>query len=64
MYQMMQAIQSVDGVAPAMIIGGLRVSFLAPLYGLGIFALAGLLWLLLGLGTHRASRDDAGAARA
>jgi hypothetical protein len=47
LYQMMHAIEGAGGVSPAMVMGGLRVSLIAPVYGLGIFAAALLLWAAL-----------------
>lgn len=49
LYQMMRVIEIAGSVAPALVAGGLRVALIAPLYGLGIFALAMLLWLVLHL---------------
>jgi hypothetical protein len=50
LYQMMRSIEAVGGpVSPAMVMGGLRLSFIAPIYGLGIFTGALLLWLLLNI---------------
>ncbi len=48
LYQMMAVLQTVEGVSPALVIGGLRVAFIAPIYGLIIFGVGGLLWLVLG----------------
>lgn len=49
LYQMMGAIKAAGSVSPAIVAGGLRVSLVAPVYGLGIFAFATLLWLALHL---------------
>ncbi len=49
LYQMMQAIESFGSVSPAMVAGGLRASLVAPVYGLGIFIGAMLLWFVLDL---------------
>ena len=49
LYQMMQAIEAVGSVSPAMVAGGLRVSLVAPVYGLGIGCLALACWFALGL---------------
>jgi membrane-anchored glycerophosphoryl diester phosphodiesterase (GDPDase) len=47
LYEMMQAVERVDGVSPALVAGGLRVSFIVPIFGLLVFAGAALLALLL-----------------
>ena len=47
LYQMMGAIEAAGDISPAIVAGGLRVSLIAPLYGVGIFAGAMLLWLIL-----------------
>lgn len=59
LYQMMQAIESVGSVSPAMVAGGLRVSLVAPVYGLGIGCLALACWFGLGLVAHPASQSAA-----
>lgn len=40
LYQMMSAIEAVGDVSPAIVMGGLKVSMIAPLYGLAIFLVA------------------------
>lgn len=47
LYEMMGAIEAAGSVAPAIVAGGLRVALIVPLYGLGIFVMALLLWLAL-----------------
>ena len=47
LYEMMQAIERVDGVTPALVAGGLRVSIIVPIFGVLVFAGAALLALLL-----------------
>ena len=49
LYLMLRAIEVAGGIAPALIAGGLRVSLIAPIYGLIIFTASGLFWLLLRL---------------
>lgn len=53
LYQMMGALEAAGSVAPAIVAGGLRVSLIAPVYGLGIFVVALLLWLALHLLSRR-----------
>lgn len=53
LYEMMGAIKAAGDINPAIVAGGLRVSLIAPLYGLGIFAGAMLLWLTLHLLSRR-----------
>lgn len=40
LYQAMSAIEAAGGVSPEMVMGGLKVSMIAPLYGLTIFLVA------------------------
>lgn len=40
LYQMMGVIERVGGASPAIVMGGLRVSLIAPFYGIGIFLAA------------------------
>ena len=40
LYQMMGVIEQVGGASPAIVMGGLRVSLIAPFYGTGIFIAA------------------------
>lgn len=47
LYQMMGAIQAAGDVAPAIVMGGLRVSLIAPFYAIGIFLAALLLRFVL-----------------
>ena len=47
LYEMMQAIERIDDVTPALVAGGLRVSLIVPIFGLSVFAGAALLALLL-----------------
>lgn len=54
LYQMMGAIQAAGNVAPAIVMGGLRVSLIAPFYAIGIFLVALLLRLVLdGVSRHQ-----------
>lgn len=43
LYQMMGAIQQAGGVSPAILAGGLQVSFIVPIFGVLIFAVVLLL---------------------
>lgn len=54
LYQMMGAIETAGGVSPAIVAGGLKVSFIAPLFGLYIFVAALLLRLVLATWLKRA----------
>ena len=47
LYEMMRVIERVDGVTPALVAGGLRVSIIAPIFGVLVFASAALLAFLL-----------------
>ena len=49
LYLMLRAIEVAGGIAPALIAGGLRVSLIAPIYGLIIFTASGFFWFLLRL---------------
>ena len=40
LYQMMGAIEAAGDVSPAIVMGGLRVSLIAPFFGIGIFLAA------------------------
>ncbi len=42
-----QAIEAMGGVSPAMLVGGLRVSMIAPIYGLMIMIVAFIGWTIL-----------------
>lgn len=42
-----QAIEAMGGVSPAMLVGGLRVSMIAPVYGLIILIVAFVGWMVL-----------------
>ena len=55
LYEAMTAIEKMGSVSPSLLAGGLRVSLIAPIYGLMIFAGALLLWL----GLHLWSRSAA-----
>lgn len=47
LYQMITAIEGAGGVAPEVVVGGLRVSMIVPLFGLSILTSTFLLWALL-----------------
>lgn len=46
-YQALIAIQAAGDVSPAIIFGGFKVSLIAPLYGLFIFVITLVIWLVL-----------------
>jgi len=46
-YQALIAIQAAGDVSPALIFGGFKVSLIAPLYGLFIFVITLIIWLVL-----------------
>lgn len=50
LYDAFSAIQQMGQVSQAMLAGGLKVSSITTLYGLGVYALALVVSLLLGLG--------------
>ena len=45
-YQALSAIEAAADVSPALIIGGLKVSFIAPLHGCFFFLLCGTVWFV------------------
>jgi len=45
LYQAFRAIEQAGDVSPALLMGGLKVSMIANLYGISIFLLSYLLWL-------------------
>lgn len=49
LYQMMSVIEEVGGASPAIVMGGLKVSMIAPLFGLVIFLTAMLCRIALDL---------------
>jgi len=61
LYEMMQAIERIDDVTPALVAGGLRVSLIVPIFGLSVFVGAVLLALCLER-TARWHRPDAASA--
>ncbi len=46
-YQALIAIQAAGDVSPAIIFGGFKVSMIAPMYGLIIFVITLIIWLML-----------------
>lgn len=56
LYQMMTAIEAAGDVSPAIVMGGLKVSSIAPIYGLIIFIMAILLRLTLDVGSQQKAR--------
>lgn len=63
LYQMMGAIQEIGSVSPAIVAGGLRVSFIVPLFGLYIFVAALLLRFLFEFWAKRLGAVDADGSR-
>lgn len=59
LYQAMSAIEAVGNVSPALLMGGLKVSMIAPLFGLTIFLVAMLLRLGLDLASRRTTKSPA-----
>lgn len=57
LYQMVTAIEGAGGVSPAIVAGGLRVSFIVPLFGLSILAVSLLLWIVLRMWHERMYLD-------
>jgi len=55
LYQAMTAIQAAADVSPAIVLGGLKVSTIAPLMGLSVFAIALVARVSLGLMTRAQS---------
>ena len=55
LYEAFSAIEQVNGVSPAMLAGGLRVSSISSIYGLLIFLLSYLIWFGLEAGLNRRS---------
>lgn len=47
LYQMITAVEAAGGVAPEVVLGGLRVSLIVPLFGLSILVATLLLWISL-----------------
>lgn len=43
----LKALEQIGEVAPAMLFGGLRVSMISPVYGLAIFLVALIAWMVL-----------------
>ena len=60
LYQMMGVIQQAGDVSPALLAGGLQVSFIVPIYGLLVFAVALLARLGLDLAESRFDSRTAG----
>lgn len=59
LYQMMGAIEQAGAVSPAIVAGGLKVSFIVPTMGVIVFVVALLLRLGLGAYTSRRRTSDA-----
>lgn len=45
-FEALSAIERVGKMAPALIAGGLKISFLAPIYGFVLFLLSGIAWFV------------------
>ncbi|PWE00953.1 MotA/TolQ/ExbB proton channel family protein [Marinilabilia rubra] len=46
-FEALKALETIkQDVSPAMIAGGLKVSFLAPLYGFALFLISGIVWFV------------------
>ena len=58
LYEAMTAIEAMGSVSPALLAGGLRVSLIVPMYGLGIFTTALLCWLVLHLLGRNAAQPE------
>ncbi|MEM8484066.1 MAG: MotA/TolQ/ExbB proton channel family protein [Bacteroidota bacterium] len=56
-----QAIEAMGGVSPAMLVGGLRVSMIAPVYGLIIMIVSFVGWMILKNKMDNAQHADVGA---
>lgn len=54
LYQAMTAIQAAGDVSPAIVLGGVKVSMIAPLMGLSVFAIALLLRITLSFMAEKA----------
>ena len=52
-YEAFQAIEKAGDISPAMIFGGIKVSMIAPLYGLFIYLLGLLMYIIMDLITNR-----------
>jgi len=48
-YQALYAIQVAGDVSPALIMGGIKISMIAPLYGIMILLVSSLIWFVLKL---------------
>ena len=46
LYGALQAIQAAGDISPALMAGGLRVSFLAPLYGFVLLLISSVIWFV------------------
>ena len=57
LYQMLTAIEVAGDISPALVFGGLRVSFIVPIYGLLILTVAAVLWFLLRLRYRHLARQ-------
>jgi len=45
-YQALSAIEAAGDISPSLIIGGLKVSLIAPLHGMFFFLLSGIIWFI------------------
>ena len=46
MFEALKVMETVKDISPAILAGGLRVSIIAPLYGLTLLVVSGLLWFV------------------
>lgn len=45
-YQALSAIEAAGDISPSLIMGGLKVSLIAPLHGMFFFLLSGIIWFI------------------
>jgi len=48
-YQALSAIEAVGDISPSLIMGGLKISLIAPLHGMFFFLLSGFIWFIFRL---------------
>ena len=60
LYQMLAAVEAAGDVSPSLLAGGLKVSMIAPLFGLIIMVLSMVVWFALRL-RYRSLVDDVAA---
>lgn len=52
-YQALYAIQMAGDISPALILGGIKISMIAPIYGVSILLLSSIIWLGLKIKYNR-----------